>query len=212
MTLLESIFSIFGGATAALLAVGFLFRSFIRLQVDKQLERHSHELALQLHHRTIGLSRYEQDRVDALKTIYLAIANLSRASVALHSLVHIDRRMDYRGQYFLCLQRIFSHLAKTLTEISSVYMVLDTSSVYINDETERFLMDGLDSIHKYYTEVLARCQQVQKNADELVAFSEATQPIELGQLVSEVALEWARIVEPSKQKLKLAMRNALSAG
>lgn len=92
MGLLDTLLAAFGGTATALVAIGFLFKSVIldrfqrtmanyKTELSKSLEDYKHELAtrsealrsalnLEAHRRSLGLTRYDTKRSEALKKIW----------------------------------------------------------------------------------------------------------------------------------------------
>ncbi|MGH9429277.1 MAG: hypothetical protein ACRD2L_23590 [Terriglobia bacterium] len=85
MSLLEILLTAFGGTAAALLVAAYLGRSFIDLQVSRVIEKYKMELqqksevlktelSIYAHEQSVGLSRLDEQRSQAIKEIY-AVAN-----------------------------------------------------------------------------------------------------------------------------------------
>ncbi len=85
MTLVDVFFIALGGTAAALAIAAFLGRSFINLQVSRAVEKYKAELqqksevlktelSIYAHEQSIGLSRLDEQRSQAIKEIY-AVAN-----------------------------------------------------------------------------------------------------------------------------------------
>jgi hypothetical protein len=221
--MIELIVSAFGGAAVALAIAGYLARVFIKLQTDKALAHHSqalaiekerlgHELGVQFHQKTIGISRYEKDRVEALKTLYAGIVNLGDALLKIRPLANLEKGLPFKAAYFKALQGIFGELSRTFNVIAETYRTLELQSVYLDDATEQQVKHMLDAVHNYYVQALARCDEVLVKARELGdALDQDTQPKELVALWSEMVTNWRTIVEPSKRLLKGSVRDALRA-
>jgi hypothetical protein len=75
----------FGGTSVALLVAGFLGRNFIKIQVSRAIEKYKAELqqkseilktelSIYAHEQNVGLSRLDEQRSEAIKSIY-AVAN-----------------------------------------------------------------------------------------------------------------------------------------
>lgn len=85
MALLEVLLTAFGGTAAALAVAAYLGRSFIDLRVSRIIEKYKAELqqksevlktelSIYAHEQSIGLSRLDEQRSQAIKEIY-AVAN-----------------------------------------------------------------------------------------------------------------------------------------
>lgn len=85
MSLLSVFFTAFGGTAVALVVVAYLGRSLINLQVLRAIEKYKEELqqksavlkaelSIYAHEQSIGLSRLDGERSQAIKEIY-AVAN-----------------------------------------------------------------------------------------------------------------------------------------
>lgn len=171
MIYIETIVSAFGGATAALLIVAFFGRSFIKIQMDKELARHAHalliekerlghELAVELHQKNMRASRYEHDKIEALKSLYIVIVKLYGSINKLRIHVNLDKSKNFQSEYFGALSNIFNELSETFNEITEAYKAIEMNSIYIDDATEKQVHAMLVNIHLYYTQELAHCDKI----------------------------------------------------
>src|ERR1035437_9882210 len=85
MSLIETILAAFGGTTVALAIAAYLGRTFVDLQVSRAVEKYKAELqqksealktelSIYANEQSIGLSRLDEQRSEAIKEIY-AVAN-----------------------------------------------------------------------------------------------------------------------------------------
>lgn len=217
----ELFLSAIGGASIALAIAAYLSKSFIKIQTDKMLARHTHalaiekerlghELAVELHQKNLRISRYEQDKIEALKSLYEAVINLYNSLSELRKYANLDKNQDFAASYFTGLKNMFLELAKAFTDISQTYRSLELNSVYIDIETEHQLKAMIDSIHIYYIKALARCDQILLEAQNLGReLNHETQPIDLVTLWNEMAYNWQNLIDPSAKLLKEAIRSKL---
>jgi hypothetical protein len=85
VSLVDVFLTAFGGTAAALAVAAYLGRSFINLQVSRAIEKYKAglqqksevlktELSIYAHEQSVGLSRLDEQRSQAIKEIY-AVAN-----------------------------------------------------------------------------------------------------------------------------------------
>lgn len=221
--MINLIISAIGGAGIALAVVAYLSRAFLRVQLDKLLVRHSHALAVEkerlghdlsveFHQKSIRISRYEKDKVDALKEMYVVIVDLSAALGALRGYANIKPDQPFRFAYFTGLQGMFTELSNTFHKISDAYRVLDKNAIYIDDATENSIKGMLDRIQGYYVAALKRCQKILAEAQSLEPnLNQGNQPKDLVSLWQEMASNWKSLIDPSAALLKEEIRLLLRA-
>ncbi|MBM1142144.1 hypothetical protein GN155_000045 [Alcanivorax sp. ZXX171] len=221
--MIELIVSAIGGAGIALAIAAYLSKSYLKIQSDKLLARHAHalavekellghDLAAELHQKKVRTSRFETDRVEALKAMHEVIVDLSAALGALRSHANIRPNQDFRPSYFNGLKGMFSELSDTFNEISDAYRVLDKNAIYMDDSTESSVRKMLDNIQEYYVAALKRCQQILSEAQALEPnLNASNQPKELVALWTEMVTNWKSLVDPSARLIKREIREQLSA-
>ena len=217
----ETIISAIGGASIALAVATYLSKSFIKIQTDKVLARHTHaltiekerlghELAIELYQKNLRASRYEQDNVESLKSLYKVTINLYNALGELRKYANINKNENFAASYFNGLSKMFGEISKTFHNISNAYQVLELNSIYIDEETEKEIKEMIDNIHNYYNKALARCDEILLKAQSIHPnLNEQTQPIELVALWSEMYYNWQQLISPSTILLKEAIRTKL---
>jgi hypothetical protein len=219
--MIELIISAIGGASIALAIAAYLGKSFLKIQSDKLLAKHSHalavekeqlghDLAIELHQKNIRISRHETDKVDALKAMYMVIVDLSTALGALRTHTNIKPNQEFRSAYFNGLKEMFAELSDTFNNIADAYTVLDKNAIYIDESTENSIRNMLDGIQGYYVAALKRCQQILAEAQALEPnLSPANQPKELVALWGEMVSNWTALVDPGAKLLKDEIRELL---
>ena len=221
--MVELLISAIGGASVALAIAAFLAKSFLKIQSDKLLARHSHalaiekeqlghDLAVELHQKNIRSSRYESDRVEALKSLYVVTIDLSAALGTMRTHANIYTAQNFRPAYFNGLKKMFHELSNTFNNIADGYRVLDINAIYIDQETENSIKKMLDDIHNYYVKALKRCQQILSEAQALEpGLNIDNQPKNLVALWNEMVFNWKALVDPSAKHLKEEIRELLMA-
>jgi|GEM_PF-3595985 hypothetical protein len=221
--MVELIISAIGGASVALAIAAYLGRSFLKIQSGKILAKHSHalalekellghDLAIELHQKSIRMSRYETDKVVALKSMYTVVVDLSFALGKLRAHANIKPSQDFRPAYFSALKNMFNEFSNTFHEISDSYRVLDENAIYIDESTEKSIKEMLDGIQKYYVSALKRSQQILSEAQALEPnLNQQNQPKDLVTLWGEMVFNWKSLVDPSAKLLKDEIRELLKA-
>lgn len=221
--LIELFLAVLGGAGVALGIAAYLGRAFLKLQADKILARHTqaltiekerlgHDLAIEFHQKSITITRREQDRTEALKSLHATLVNLGAAVIKLPSLAKIKINANFESAYFTCLSTIFTELSGTFTRIAEAHRVLELNAIYLDAVTEQQINQTLVTIQRYYDEVLTTFNEILAQAQSLSGqLSEISQPVKLPVLCSEIVGRWNLIVEPSKMALKHALREKLQA-
>lgn len=221
--MIDLILSALGGATVALAVVTYIGRTFIKHQTDKALARHTqaltiekehlgHELAVEFHQKSLRVSRQEQDRVEALKSLYKVVVNLGDALGKLRSYANINKSQNFKVAYFNGLAGMFRQLSTVFNDISEGYRTLELQSVYIEETTEQEIKKMLDDINNYYAQALTRSNDILAQAQDLKeTLSEDNQPKELVSLWQEMVDNWIQRVDPGKKILQTAVRESLSA-
>lgn len=221
--LIELFLAVLGGAGVALGVAAYLGRAFLKLQADKILARHTqalniekerlgHDLAVQFHQKSIAITRREQDKTEALKSLHATLVDLGAAVIKLPSLANINSNANFESAYFTCLAAIFTELSATFTQIAEAHRVLELKAIYLDAVIEQQINQTLVTIQRYYDEVLAKCNEILAQAQSLSGqLSKTSQPVELPVLCSEIVGRWNSIVEPSKKTLRHALRETLLA-
>jgi len=221
--MIELIISAIGGATVALAVAAYLGKSFLKIQSNKLLAKHTHalsiekehlghDLAVELHQKTLRTSRYEADKVEALKSLHAVIVDLSSALNDLRTHANIKPQQEFRPAYFNGLKGMFGELSKTFYKISDAYKVLELNSIYLDDSIESSIKKMLDDIQQYYVAALDRCNQILSAAQALEPnLNEKNQPKDLVALWSEMVTNWKALVEPGVKLLKNEVRELLKA-
>ena len=231
MSLVDVFLTAFGGTAAALAVAAYLGRSFINLQVSRAIEKYKAglqqksevlktELSIYAHEQSVGLSRLDEQRSQAIKEIY-AVANKWQ-----ELFLEITRpNPPLKLPPELQLKRYLS-LAKNLVNTAeSLSIKSRDNAIFFQQESyeiiARFGMAAMDLSCAFYDKTFGKVDKSKDlNYDELSPMIENERAVlrdapkeDFGQLQSLLLAEFRRLMKADRAgQLTLASSGHPQAG
>ncbi|NOH22548.1 hypothetical protein [Vibrio europaeus] len=218
---MEILTSILLGTFSGAAIVAYLAKKLLNHQFDKLKSQVTHGFELQkqqvksdldkeVYKHNLKFERYEQDKVDAIKSLHSQIVDLGDGIGDIREFVDIPAHQLCKEKYFNVLSSIFRTFSATFSKIHLAKKSVEKLSIYFDSGLEDELTQALSSIEQYYVKALQRAEELHRKADEIVGeLTSDNQPKDLLKFWLELVRNWESLVSPVNANLKSILRAEL---
>jgi len=126
MEFIEVLLGAFGGATVALAVVAYLGRRFLDIQVSRATEKYKAELeqksailktelSIYAHEQNVGISRLDQQRSDAIRTIFGLVTKWHDKFLQITISEEPNLSLEYQAKRYSALSKTLISAAEDIT-------------------------------------------------------------------------------------------------
>lgn len=218
---MDTLTSILLGAFSGAAIVTYLAKKLLNHQFDKLKSQVTYELELQkqqaksdldkeVYQHNLKFERYEQDRVEAIKSLHSQIVDLGDGIGEVREFVDIPEHQLCKERYISGLSSIFEAFSMSFSKIYTTKKNVETLSIYFDTELEEELVQALSLIEQYYVKALLRAEELSDSVNKLDGeLTKQNQPKDLLKFWFELVGNWTDLVKPVNDNLKGILRAEL---